>query len=54
MAIDLVSNPYTRGQENYRADYQLYDNPYCSEHDNHNHTEWVRGYIDAQDESLSI
>lgn len=54
MDIDLISDSYERGKENYRADYQLYDNPYDSKTDNHNHTEWVRGYLDAQNESLYI
>ena len=45
-AINSISNPYLRGKENYRACFNISDNPYTHGTDEFN--EWIRGFINEQ------
>lgn len=48
MEIDYISDPFLRGKENFRADFELSDNPYLPSSDGYN--KWQNGFVEAQSE----
>ena len=47
--FDLISNAKKRGASDFRADYQLLNNPYSL--NSKDYFEWARGFLEANQES---